>query len=493
MSKINTSKTRVYLSVELLKSLTKKELEGLTYFAENKYFNTDKDLRALIKPLKKHAFSEEKFSPEIQLKVFKAVFGDVASKQKELNKKQKDYLTNKLNALLRLAEEFLMIDYMKNKPDLKYELLYPQLINKKQNLLFNRHLKRDKKNLEQENKRGGDYYESQYKLQEALMIYHEKEGLFTKIDNFEELQYYLDLRYILNKQKYNLAQITLDTYVTKKNYDFSSYCAVESLMKLSKYGSNPLVEIYSLNINLLKNQDDQTYNLLLKKLGEENNKIPTKFFKTFYSNITNYCVLNIKKGKLEYHQKLFELYKQMHQNNLLLKNNQDINIRLLKNVISASCAVNQFEWANEILSIYNSYLSPQIRESVLNYNLGKISFEEGNYDKAHNHFIQVEKIDNVHDINVRILILKCIYEKEFSYSEATMQSFMSAKVFFKRNTFLTTSHKKGYINFIQILIELYKFKHQESKKSLEMLSEKLESLKHINNKDWLIEIINKLR
>jgi len=272
MKKGKPQKTRVYLSVELLKSLSKKELEGLAYFTENKYFNTDKDLTALLKQLKKYAFQKEKFSPEIQLKVYTAVFKDFDTKQKELTKKQKDYLTNKLNSLLRLAEQFLMVDAMQGKEQYKFELLYPKLIDKKQ-----------------------------FKLQEIKLDYLFQEGLIIKEDNYDELQYHLDIKYLIEKLKYHLAQVNIKDNFVNKQYDLTSFDIIQPFLTQPKYADIPLVKLYLLNIDLVVKQDDNIFRNLLNTLINQNEVIPESFLKIFYTILSNYCVLQIGRGKLDFH------------------------------------------------------------------------------------------------------------------------------------------------------------------------------------------------
>jgi len=482
-------KSRVYLSIQLLKKFTKKELEGLAYFVENKYFNTDKDLTGLLKNLKKYAINKDKFSSGIQFKVYKDVFGGISTGQKELDKKQKDYLTNKLNALLRLAEQFLMIDALKEKEQYKFDLLYPKLIDKKQIRLYNRHLNRDTKRLEAEKKQGVDYHTRQYKLQEIKLQYFFREGLITEENNFDELQYHLDIYYLLDKLNHYLVQVTIQSNLTDNaSFDFSSFESIKPLLNLPQYSSHPLIQLYLLNIELVEKRDAAIFQKVLKNLNEQNEYIPHNYLKIFYSNLSNYCAIQITSGRVEYHNNAFEVYQVMHNNDLLL-NNEFIDLKLLKNVITTSCIVKDFEWATKILEIYKMFIHESIRESAYNYNMGLIAFNQKKYAEAHSYFANVEKIDLTHEINVRVLLLKCIFEKEEYFNEATFQSILSTKVYFKRNSNLKDFEKKGYINFVTVLIELYKYKLKESNKSITDIKAKLDTMSYIKDQIWLSEKI----
>jgi len=93
-----------------------------------------------------------------------------------------------------------------------------------------------------------------------------------------------------------------------------------------------------------------------------------------------------------------------------------------------------------------------------------------------------------------VLILKCLYEKETEYSEYTMQAFRSAERFFKNHQSITPKSKRGYKNFIQILIALYRTRHNINKNStdIERIKDKLNSQKVNSDKRWLLEKIKEL-
>jgi len=485
------SQTRISLLVELLKSFTEKELAAFGKFIESPYFNEDQKLIDLLKKLKRYALGTDDFSPGLQLRVYEETYCDKPLSQKELTKKQYVFLNNKQHKLLRLAEQFLMIENFKVKENIKSEFLYRTLIDKSQANLYQRHLKSDKKALNSESKRGINYYSAKYKLQEAILYALIKNGEVVKTDNYNELQHNLNLHYVLEKLKYHLAQLTLKNVNKNKEYKFSTLDEISTLLKMPDYHKNPLVKIYLSNINLVEARNDKSFNDLLETITANKGILTPQFLRIFYVNLANHCSTQLRKGKVEYYHKLFDIYKDMHQNNLFVLENF-VESNFFKNVITVSCAVKQFEWANDILLYYKKFIQPKIRESIFNYNMGVIEFNQHNYTAAQEWFLKVDKINDTFEIDLRIFTLKCIFEVEQDYSDATKQSFESAKQFFKRNSTLSSINKKSYLNFINTFIDLYKFKHNTTKLNLEKIKYRLDQLEVLYKKKWLLEKIEEL-
>jgi len=403
-----TPNTRLVLCVELLKSFTKSELNRFNMFISSPYFSTNNMLVLLLKTLRTYALDEPKFTETIQLKVYQKVY-KAGKNQLSIDSLQKKNLNKLLNKLLVLVEEFLIVEELKNNPESKHELLFPALIKRKQMVLYNRRLKGIQKEIANEKKQGVDYHTRQYNLQQhkAQLLYDEDR--VVKEDNYDELQYHLDVKYLLEKLRYHLAKITLLKVVKGKNFDLSPFKAIQNLLNLPNYQKNPLIELYLLNIYLVEKYDDKTYQALFSQLKKHLDTIPAEVLKPFYTNLTNYCTVQILRGRSEFGKNLFQIYQDMHAGNLLAREDS-ISIGLLKNTITAGCQVKAYTWANEILDHYVPYVKSNIRKSVLNYNKGVIMFNQQKYDKALNYLKEVSKIDDTHDIGLRVVILQCFYE-----------------------------------------------------------------------------------
>lgn len=495
----NKSKpTRLLLSIELLKTFSNEELDQFYAFINCAYFNTNKNLCKLLKLLRHYVLNDENLTDDIQLKIYESIVNK-GGKVDCLNHAQKKELNRLLNNLLALAEEFLAVARLKKQKDKQHELLFAELIERKQLLLYNRRLKTLQKELNTQQKRGSDFYTKQYKLEyyKANILYIENK--LAKEDNFDDLQYHLDVKYILEKLNSHLAKISLMNAFGNKVFDLQPFEAISSLIELPQYSNNPLIRLLLLNIELLEKEDDQTFINLSKAIADHEHMVSASLLKPFYTNLTNYCVKQIMKGKLSFYKDLIVIYKNMDHANLLVIDDL-IDVGLLKNIVTNACRIKEFIWANKILEKYKNNIRKNNRESVFKYNLAVIAFNQQQYKEALGYFNQVKKIDETHEIGIKITTLKCFYETDLQYEFSTQQAIDSRIIFFRKNKKLPIDIKKGYENFIRIFNKLYNLKNipNKSERCLKIseiipkLRIELDNITPLRRKQWLLTKINNL-
>lgn len=481
---------RSFLCINLLKSFSTKEIEDLGHIVSCRYFNTDQYVVKLFEVLKKIVLNKNAFTEELQLKVYQKVFGDIPLSNNSLNKKQKGILNAKMNLLLRLAEQLLSIEAMET--DNIIELLYPKLLEKQQTQLFSRHINRLKKSLENETRRGITFYDLQYKLMSSFIDNNHIINKLPKLNDFENLEYYLDIHYLIRKLEIHLAILSLGRAINSSDYDFTSLSTIKSLLMLPQYSEHSLISVYRANIELEKYKTEETYFNLLDTLDRKAHTIPFDILRAIYTNITNYCISQIRQGNTTYNQHIFELYKIMHKKKLLIDNGL-VSIQILKNFLTMACRNDDFLLAETLIYHYKDFLPNAVKESVCFFLWGVIAFHQKNYEAAHESFTKVEQVNLNFDINTRTLLLKCLYEKEQDYNEYTMTAFRSAERFFKLNKQLPKRNKKAYFNFIKLLIALYRVRSGVGSRTLEWIAQELELQDVNSDAHWLLEKIEELK
>ena len=185
------------------------------------------------------------------------------------------------------------------------------------------------------------------------------------------------------------------------------------------------------------------------------------------------------------------MYQKIEMRGLLMRGDF-VDIIKLKNAVTVGCRVSAFEWSTEIIEKYKSFVDKPIRESVWHYNSGVIHFYRKDYKKALSHFIRTENINTDYDINGKVMLLKSFYENDQDYDERTMQKLRSTEKFFKENKHLSPTRKRGYRNFIRILIYVYKFRHRSTKMTLESIKERLHKQDVNSDRNWLLEKMGEL-
>jgi len=488
--KNKTENNRPFLCIVLLSTFSTKELGGLYEIINCKYFNTDKYVIRLLNCLIKSILNKRLFNNEVQIQVYKKVFEDDSSFTKVLSKKQKSLLSAKMNLLLRLAEKFLTIEALKNN---NYtELLFPQLIKRQQVMLLNRHKKRLKKDLENEVNKSIKHHYSNFKIASLVVDHILSINKLPELTDFANQEYHLDIYYLLNKLVLHLRLLSLNQVQNKFEYDYTALHSIKKLLELPQYAMHPLIIIYKANLNVLIENSSETYTNLLLILHEQESKISIDILRVFYTIAANYCIYQIRSGNKSYNKNIYELYKIMHHKNLLI-DNEIVDIQILKNFITSGCRYNEFKLVKSLIPHYENFLPKSIKDSVCNILWGIIAFHLKKYDAAHHYLVKVKPVNLNYDINARVLILRCLYEREVNYNEYTMTAFRSAEKFFLHNKQLSKTHKKGYINFIKILIALFRYRHQVGSKKLENIEEQLDKQNINNHFLWLKEKIEELK
>ena len=479
------------LCIQLLSVFSERELDNFNDFLSCNYFNSDKYVNILFQELKNIVLQKRSYDTYVQINLYRVVFSDLEKPKIHLNKQQRNLLQKKIGALKGLVERFLMIESQENDISSKLNLLYPTLLARKQFNSFRRHWKKDVKQLDQESIRDAVYYEQRYKIEATMMDYLHQNGRLAEEDNLLEINYNLDLSYLLQKLDIQLTALSLKWISGKKDYSISSLNTIEVLMEFSAYADHPLVQLYQTNIELYQTQDSEVYTRLLTLLDQHHLVVPNRLLQNFYANAINFCTYQMKSGYLNFINKIFELYQIMHEKDLIKEDNF-VPIGRLKNIVSIACKVEEFEWAKQLLDEYRRFVRSVVRESVYQFNLGVIAFYQKDYETAYEQFSQTDPINLLYDVNTRILILKCLYEIGSEYQEPTMQAFRTMESFFKRHKSFSSRNKKASKNFIHILKHLYRIRYGASKMTLDRVRQKLELQELNSEKIWLLEKIESL-
>lgn len=489
--KNKTEKIKVSLLIELLNSFTEKEIEKFAPLVSCTYFNTDQHVSRLFDCIKGKIWRRKTYDAAMQYKVYCEVFSKRPVSGNILSKEEKALLNAKMALLTRLAETFLMLEALKKKPACKSELLQDELLDRKQFLLFNRNIKKDKKQADKRGVQDIDYHNYQYKIEQRVLNHLHQSGQLAVKNNLPALNKHIDVYYMLSKLSLYLTAQSIIGQPNEKPHGFDQIKHVLALTTLPDYTNEPLIQIYRTTIKMMETEGSDDYRELMESLTLHANVLSRNDLTGFYSIGTVFCSRQIVQGKLVYNRKLFELYQAMHRKDLLHENGV-MDVGNLKNLVTVSSRVAEFDWATQMIDNYRTYVETSLRNSVCHFNLGAIAFYQNDYKAAISHFIRVDKVNLAYDVNCRIMLLKSHYETDLEYDERTMQIFRSAEKFMHDNKSLPSGHKIGYKNFIRLLINLYRIRHRATKISLARLGEKLEQAEFISDKHWLVEKMKEL-
>lgn len=486
----NEISTKKYLLLDLLTSFTSAELERFIKFVRSTYFNTDKYAVKLLSFLKINVIGKELFDTRLQLQAYKMIFGEKILEDK-LPPRQKKMLVAKMSILTKLGKNFLTVEALFNNSTCQEKLLNEQLLEREQFFLFKRYLRKKENQKKSEMMRGVEEYTYEFQVGKAKLDFLHRNGLLLKEDNLSVLVFNLDMYYLLEKLQLYITMLSIKKANDSKKFDFSMMETISVICNLPPYNNHPIILLYLRTIDLIKDYNEKNYEAIVNLLKQHSKVISEKYLIDFYTVCCNFCAYQLRVGKLSYNLELFGLYKAMHENNLLVMNGT-IEIFSLKNMVVLGARLGKFKWALHIANAYVSFIQRDIRTSVHQYNLGIIAFYQKKFKASIGHFIRVEKVSLIFDLDARLLLLKSYFEIDKTYDERTVQIFRSTERFILSNKELSFSLKRSYKNFIQILINIYRIKHKIGKRNIFSLKSKLENMNVVIDKKWLLEKIQSL-
>ncbi len=252
----------------------------------------------------------------------------------------------------------------------------------------------------------------------------------------------------------------------------------------------PLLIIYRKIIYCLTEPDEeQHFNELLNSV-ESHAAFISKFdLRECYHIAQNYCAIKINQGKREYYRKVFEIFKKIIQNEILLEEGT-LSEGIFKNIVTAGLGVGEFDWTESFIRDYTVYLPSDIRENARTFNLASLHFHQKKYPQVISLIRDVEYNDVVYTLSAKQLLVRTYYELgEMLALDSLIDSF---KIYLRRNKLISKSQKREYLNFLNFVKNLTILNASDTKKLLKLRT-RIETASSVTPKKWLLEKIDELQ
>ena len=236
--------------------------------------------------------------------------------------------------------------------------------------------------------------------------------------------------------------------IVRVNYELHLMDEVLEAVAQSDLQEVPFIKLYYHLCILLKEDDEQHFEILKSLLESYTDVLANDEIRHIYTALANYCTKKIKNGKIEYLKELFELYKAMLSENILMidKYIQPYNY---KNIAMAALKLKEYDWAKWFIEEYRLKVHPKSRADVYNYCLALLYFHLKNYKKAGQYLMTVELLDPYFYINYKMLHIKTYYEEaEF---EPLKSSLDALRQYIRRDKVMSNYNIKSCQNFINLL------------------------------------------
>jgi len=471
------------LLLQVLQSLDKGELKRWSLIIQADYHLQNRKTRALGQHIYQYApdWGHAHLQKE---QAWALVYQEAPYREMVLN--------NHLSDLLQLTYRFLALEELAKRPAQETDLLLTQLMNKGLTLQSKRTLKKWQLVAQQEQQLGPDHLYAKSRL----AYFEDIHGLMGSQRKYsialQQKSDYLDQYYVLQQLMYycemlNRGNIIQGTYQMPYLADL-----------LERYTRNdqqlqdiPSISIYVNVIRMLLGVSPEEHLATLEQmLRIHASVLSEEEWRTVYDYLFNYCIQQINLGKTNYYPKIFQLYRSMVAQDLLLRENR-LSQWTYTNIITTGSRLKEWAWTEFFLTTYRKFLPPEDQFNTYHYNLAALRYEQRDYTSALAGLQQVEFTDAFYQLAAKTIQLKIYYQLE--EKEAFDALMLASRQFISRNQQLSPSKKAAYMNFLKLSRSLFTLRHEQPYWSPKKWQQRAAALQEkillpeftANNKDWL--------
>lgn len=212
------------------------------------------------------------------------------------------------------------------------------------------------------------------------------------------------------------------------------------------------IAVYYFTYRALTNPEEESYFDKLEHLiHHESDRFLPSEIRTLYLAALNYCVSKINQGRRDYARRAFVLYRKGLESHILLENNT-VSRYTFGNAVGAALRNDEYDWAEKFINDFQQHLEEKERNSIVKFNLSRVYFEKGDYDKAQALLTHFEYDDMLFNIIAKTMLLKIYFENvEFDAFESLLESM---RTYLQRKEALDAARKSAYKNMISLMKKL---------------------------------------
>ncbi len=480
-----------YSVIQILKSLSGKEIGLFDKFIRNPFHNKNIKVIEFFELLTKHHsdYSTEQLSKE---SLFKSMMGDAVYKE--------SYIRNLFSDLNVLAERFIKINLTEN--NLKFEKLFiEELKNRDLFDIAEKKIRPFEKKVRSRRAKDHNYYEDinfVYEIRSFLIV----DKALT--DNFRDKQLNNTMKLFLISIIENVFYMIVEEQRVnvKHRYDFLKHLLTYMKNHQSEFEDSPLMMIYFHLSNCFlsehSKESDYHFNIAGKYFRRYFSALTKIDKKNIYSVMQVYFINKISAGDNSLNKDFLKFMLDMLKFNVLSHKESDhIDLNLYRNILILCTMEREIGTLKKFISNYIRFVDINSRESILAYSNSHLSFLQGKFQKAlelsnninFNDLLNSTK-DNLYFKNdIKTLTLRSLYELN-AFESAI--SFIDAYKHFLRNSKLMKEEmRSNYLFFVNSVSELIRLRNRPDEFAFKKFKSRLNSSKFTGAK-WVLEKLNEV-
>ncbi|HNG90061.1 MAG TPA: hypothetical protein PK858_07645, partial [Saprospiraceae bacterium] len=388
--------------------------------------------------------------------------------------------------LLKAIEEYLLfVDYTSDRVQYQIGLTRIYRRRKLEKAYAQAH-RLGTQNLESQNLRN-DYYLLNKFFFEQEEYEHKMSITQNAPVNLQETADALEKWFLEERLRISKDMLAHHNIFQKIEYDHGLLDQALAYVSEKKMLDEPALAVYYYTYMALTNPTEESYfDRLEHFIHHEMGRFNPPEVRTLYLAALNYCVPKINQGRLDFARRAFEIYRKGLENKFLLEDGT-VSRFTFGNAVAAALKIREFGWAEKFIHDFQEYLEEKQRNSTVNFNLSRVYFERGDYDKAQELLTQFEYDYFYLNIIAKTMLLKIYYEQdEFDALESLLESM---RIYLQRKEALDPNRKAAYKNMISLMKKLVNL-NPYAKAPKEKLRELILSTQPLMERDWLLKQVD---
>lgn len=433
--------------ISLLRALQKNEWRWFCDYVASPYFNKNEDLLRLCEHFRELARRDMPAAALKKEKIYQKIFPGKAFDEAHFHHLCSD--------LLKLGEAFLGQRQWEQRAVDPESYQLDALLGRELDKSYSHQLKRTKESLT-----AGLTDVEQLRLSHKLAMIEERHFLSKNLRTHDPyLQLALDglERYYLSQKLAYVCAMLDRMRIIQSQYTIEGLEALSAQALAHLDDEHPAVRMYSLTMALLSASDEAVdyYDRFCGALIDLRHCFGQAELGIFFNYGANYCINKIKQGNRLYVNKLVGWYKQGLAHGLLM-DGEYLSPWTFKNVVRLGLGIQDYAWVADFIASYTESLPPEYRKDALHFNEADLAYHRRQFDEVFFHLNQVEFTDIYYSLGAKVMLLKIYYETRAD--EAFLSMAASFRTQLSRNRALRMEAKLPYINFLKVLLRIYRAK-----------------------------------
>lgn len=458
----------------ILRTFSREEFREFEKFIESPFFSSGRNLDPLYRALKKFYpdFDSGKFTGE---NVFALMY------------KNRDFnitLFRKLiSDMTKAAEEFMLQSALRKDPYSEYILKLKEANNRGLAKLFEKYYGEAETYVKNNSFSSDTEYRLLHELLEIRIDNYYERGLQNKTNDMIIRSSGLMISSFLITLISNLQSIHVNERSFVKagkkdiinnfinNFDFDNF---------AKQSNDPKINIYNLFIRQVNGSySKKTIHELKEQLNRQKSVFHSSELYELYKGLAAMCVQLAagKPDKSDYQKLLFEIYKDVLNNDILANPaTGTVDLHRFRNIFNTALDISETRWAEEFLKKYLHTLQKEHVSNMEHFFYGKIEYVKGNYEKTLEYFSKLDQAQFIFMKDLKYEYLKCYYA--LGHIESAISLVDSFRHFVSNSETVPEFQRIEVLDFLKKFMSLVNLRTKYSKNKYEELERLLKDSKN---------------